>query len=144
MAISLDFRIKGIIMKKLIFILTLCISSLVSANESSSSTAAKEWLKIVDAGNYTESWQKSDSFFKSQLSQTKWDTALKGVRTPLGKVESRSELGAKEYSSLPGAPEGEYLVIQFQTEFENKKSATETLTLSKTSGQWLPVGYFIK
>ncbi|ABX48911.1 conserved hypothetical protein [Shewanella baltica OS195] len=75
-------------MKKLIFILTLCISSLVSANESSSSTAAKEWLKIVDAGNYTESWQKSDSFFKSQLSQTKWDTALKGVRTPLGKVES--------------------------------------------------------
>lgn len=38
-------------MKKLIFILTLCISSLVSANESSGSTAAKEWLKIVDAGN---------------------------------------------------------------------------------------------
>nr|WP_254053192.1 DUF4019 domain-containing protein [Shewanella sp. WE21] len=34
--------------------------------------------------------------------------------------------------------------MQFQTEFEYKKLATETLTLSKTSGQWLPVGYFIK
>jgi len=131
-------------MKKLIFILSLCISFFVFASEPSGSTAAKEWLKIIDAGNYTESWQKSDSFFQSQLSQHKWDEALKRVRAPLGKVNSRSELGAKEYSILPGAPEGEYLVIQFQTEFQNKKSATETLTLSKSSGQWLSVGYFIK
>ncbi|WP_242698663.1 DUF4019 domain-containing protein [Alteromonas sp. 5E99-2] len=50
-------------MKKLIFILSLCISSFVTANESSGSAAAKAWLKIVDSGNYTESWQKSDSFF---------------------------------------------------------------------------------
>lgn len=38
-------------MKKLIFILSLCIFSFVSANESSGSTATKDWLKIVDAGN---------------------------------------------------------------------------------------------
>ncbi|MBU2978784.1 DUF4019 domain-containing protein [Alteromonas sp. C1M14] len=131
-------------MKKLLLILSLCVSSFVWANESAGVTAAKEWLKIVDAGKYSESWQKSDSFFKSQLTQTKWDAALKGVRTPLGQVKSRSELGAKAYSSLPGVPDGEYLVIQFQTEFQNKKSAIETLTLSKSSGNWLPVGYFIK
>jgi hypothetical protein len=140
----INFRIKGVIMNKLILILTLCISSLVSANESSGSAAAKKWLKIVDAGNYKESWQKSDSFFKSQLSQNKWDTALKGIRSPLGEINSRAELEAKEYSTLPGVPEGEYLIIQFQTEFQNKKSATEILTLSRSSGEWLPVGYFIK
>ncbi|WP_347564643.1 DUF4019 domain-containing protein [Alteromonas sp. 5E99-2] len=83
-------------------------------------------------------------FFQSQLSQSKWDTALKGVRTPLGKVNLRAELGVKEYAELSGAPVGEYLVIQFQTDFQNKKSATETLMLSKSSGKWLPVGYFIK
>ncbi len=131
-------------MKKLILILSLCLSSFVWANESSGSIAAKEWLNIIDAGKYAESWQKADSFFKSQLSQKKWNNALKDIRTPLGKVTSRSELSAKEYSSLPGVPSGEYLVIQFQTEFQNKKSFTETLTLSKNSGQWLPVGYFIK
>jgi len=131
-------------MKKLILILSLCISSFVWGNESLGSIAAKEWLNIVDAGKYGESWQKADSFFKSQLSQKKWDSALKGIRTPLGKVTSRSELSTKKYSSLPGVPDGEYLVIQFQTEFQNKKSFTETLTLSKNSGQWLSVGYFIK
>ena len=131
-------------MGKLILILSLWGSSFVWANDSAGSIAAKEWLKIVDVGEYVESWQKSDAFFKSQLTQTEWSVALTGVRTPLGQVKSRSELGAKEYSSLPGVPGGEYLVIQFQTEFQNKKSATETLTLSKSSGDWLPVGYFIK
>jgi len=131
-------------MKKLILILTLCISSFVSANEPLGSTAAREWLNIVDAGNYSESWQKTDSLFQSQLSQNEWDKALKGVRTPLGKVNSRSESSTKEYATLPGVPDGEYLVIQFQTDFQNKKPATETLTLSKSSGKWLPVGYFIK
>jgi len=131
-------------MGKLILILSLWGSSFVWANDSAGSIAAKEWLKIVDAGEYVESWQKSDAFLKSQLTQTESSAALTGVRTPLGQVRSRSELGAKEYSSLPGVPDGEYLVIQFQTEFQNKTSATETLTLSKSSGDWLPVGYFIR
>lgn len=130
-------------MKKLILILSLCISCFVLANNPAGSSAAIEWLKIVDAGSYAESWQKSDSYFQSQLSQDTWESALKSVRSPLGKVNSRSELGAKEYTSLPGVPDGEYLILQFQTEFQNKKSAIETLTLSKSSGQWLPVGYFI-
>lgn len=131
-------------MKKLVLILSLCISSFISANESVSSIAAIEWLKIVDAGDYAKSWQKSDSLFKSQVTQAKWESVLKGIRTPVGEVNSRTELEAKEYSSLPGAPDGEYLVIQFKTEFQNKKSAIETLTLSKSNGHWLPVGYFIK
>lgn len=131
-------------MKRLILILSLCISSIAQAGEPTGSIAAKEWLKIVDSGKYVESWQKSDAFFQSQLPESKWDAALKSVRSPLGQVHSRSELDAKEYSSLPGVPKGKYLVIQFQTEFQHKKSATETLTLSKNSGQWLPIGYFIK
>jgi len=57
---------------------------------------------------------------------------------------SRTELCSKEYTSLPGVQDGEYLIIQFKTDFQNKKSLTETVTLSKSSGEWLPVGYFIK
>jgi hypothetical protein len=131
-------------MKNLILALSLIISSVVWASPSPGSSASKEWLNIIDAGEYGESWQKADSFFKSQLSQKKWDSALKEIRTPLGKVTSRTELSAKEYSSLPGVPDGEYLVVQFQTDFQNKKASTEILTLSKSSGQWLTVGYFIK
>ena len=79
-------------MGKLILILSLWGSSFVWANDSAGSIAAKEWLKIVDAGEYVESWQKSDAFLKSQLTQTESSAALTGVRTPLGQVKSRSEL----------------------------------------------------
>ncbi len=130
-------------MKKLILVLSLC-ASFVWAQESGGADVAKEWLNIIDAGQYAESWQKSDNFFKEKLSQEQWSDALSGIRQPLGDVISRVELGQKSYTSLPGAPEGEYLVIQYKTEFQNKESAIETLTLSKSSDDWLPVGYFIK
>jgi len=131
-------------MKKLILILCFCVSSLANANGSEGTVAATEWLGLIDKGEYGESWVKADTFFRSQLSQEKWEQALVGVRAPLGTVISRKELSNTEYSELPGAPDGEYIVIQFQTSFQNKKSSVETLTLSKSSGQWQAVGYFIK
>jgi hypothetical protein len=70
---------------------------------------------------------------------------LTAVRNPLGGLVSR-ELGSKTYmQSLPGAPDGEYVVIQFKTAFENKKSAIETVTpMLDSDGEWRVSGYYIK
>ncbi|MDU0112300.1 DUF4019 domain-containing protein [Psychrosphaera aquimarina] len=65
---------------------------------------------------------------------------MNNVRAPLGDVKSRVALGEKAFTSLPG----EYVVLQFKTDFEFKKDAIETLTLTKTDGQWRAIGYFIK
>ena len=58
---------------------------------------------------------------------------------------SRKLKGAQYETSLPGAPDGEYVVIQYDTSFENKQSAVETITptLDK-DGQWRVSGYFIR
>ena len=130
-------------MKLNILFLLIFLPMYVLAEESASLDTAKQWLDIVDNGKYSESWERSDSFFQTQISKANWTAALENVRSPLGEVLSRSELAKKEYASLPGVPDGEYLVIQFKTDFQNKASSTETLTLSKSSGAWLPVGYFI-
>jgi hypothetical protein len=48
-------------------------------------------------------------------------------------------------TSLPGAPDGEYVVIQFGTSFENKKTAIETVTpMLDKDGKWRVSGYYIK
>ena len=70
---------------------------------------------------------------------------MQSVRKPLGKTLNR-ELKTSTYrTTLPGAPDGEYVVIQFETSFENKKSAIETITpaLDK-EGKWRVSGYYIK
>jgi hypothetical protein len=67
------------------------------------------------------------------------------LRNPLGKVLSRKLITKTYKKSLPGAPDGEYLVIQFETSFENKKSAVETtITMMDKNGIWRISGYFIK
>jgi hypothetical protein len=46
--------------------------------------------------------------------------------------------------SLPGAPDGDYEVVQFQTRFANKAAATETVVLSREATGWKVDGYFIR
>ena len=64
---------------------------------------------------------------------------MMGSTRPLfGKVLQRNVKTKVYKTSVPGAPDGEYVVIQFQTKFEHKASAIETVTPSKEKdGSWL-------
>ena len=107
--------------------------------------AAENWLAIIDKGEYAESWKEAAEYFKTAVSQNQWVNSLQAVRKPLGKVNFRTVKSTTYKTSLPGAPDGEYVVIQFTTTFENKKSALETVTPMKDKdGKWRVSGYFIK
>lgn len=114
--------------------------NIVKAVESSS-----QWLESIDSSNYELSWENSSELFKSSITKENWVSALDGVRTPLGKKISR-EIKTKEYrTTLPGAPDGEYVVIVYSTEFENKENSYETITPMKDKdGKWRVSGYYIK
>lgn len=122
----------------------LILSSVVYAQNFNDIELSKKWLQLVDSGKYSETWREADSFFKQQITQEKWTKVINQVRTPLGKVISRRKINAKEFLSLPGAPDGKYLVLQFKTAFQNKKDAIETLTFNIRKEPWKVVGYFIK
>jgi hypothetical protein len=69
----------------------------------------------------------------------------RAVRGPLGNAVSRNLLSRQYTTTLPGAPDGEYVVIQYETSFENKKVAVETVTPMKDAdGHWRVSGYYIK
>ncbi len=131
-------------MKNLFILFVILFSTVSKAGSDQQTSAALSWLKIVDSGNYASSWEAAAPYFKEQLSSSKWEQALNQVRTPLGNVNSRQVKKSNSHSSLPGAPKGEYVVITIATSFEQKKSAIETITVSKVGDEWLTVGYFIK
>ena len=107
--------------------------------------AAETWLAAVDSGDYDGSWETAAEYFKKAMAKDRWRELLTAVREPLGGLISRKLEAAKYYTSLPGAPDGRYVVIQFNTSFENKKSAVETVTpMMDPDGQWRVSGYFIK
>jgi hypothetical protein len=107
--------------------------------------SAEAWLTLVDEGKYADSWNEAAAYFKGAVKKEKWEEMLKAVRKPLGEVISREVKSESYHTSLPGAPDGEYVVIQFETSFENKKSAIETVTpMLDKDGKWRVSGYFIK
>jgi hypothetical protein len=103
------------------------------------------WLSLTDRGQYGQSWTDAASLFQAAISSADWVRSLTAARSPLGQLMSREVSSATFARTLPGAPDGEYVVFQFSTSFENKASAVETVTAMKDQdGKWRVAGYFIK
>jgi tetratricopeptide (TPR) repeat protein len=105
---------------------------------------AQAWLRDIDNGNYAQSWTNAAAYFQQAITSEKLAESLQQARKPLGLLVSRKVKSAQELTSLPGAPDGRYIVMQFETSFANKKSAVETVTfMLEKDGQWRAAGYFI-
>ena len=66
------------------------------------------------------------------------------ARRPLGRFVSREVISAEFRTSLPGAPDGQYVVIQYRSAFEQKQAAVETVTPMVDGGDWKVSGYYIR
>lgn len=113
--------------------------------EDAAQAAAETWLKLVDDGMYDASWDGAAKLFKGAVTKDQWKQAAAGVRGPLGKTITRKVKSREYMEKVPGAPDGKYVVIQFDTVFEKKSSAVETITpMLDPDGAWRVSGYFIR
>jgi uncharacterized protein DUF4019 len=107
--------------------------------------AADRWLKLVDAGDYKQSWDTASSLLKNAVTEDQWAQQVGTARKPLGALVSRKLKSTQYATSLPGAPDGKYVVIQYESVFQNKSAAVETVTpMLDQDGQWRVSGYFIR
>lgn len=132
----------------ILLVCTLAFSQGVNADRSAEEAAvaaSQAWLALVDQANYSGSWEEAAEYFRAAVTVEQWQRSMRAFREPLGRVVSR-KLKSKHYTNtLPGAPDGEYVVIQYETSFENKKSAIETITpMLDKDGKWRVSGYYIK
>lgn len=112
---------------------------------SAAIAAAEQWLSTVDAGQYAASWQTAAAYFRQAVTQDQWVQSLQAVRQPLGERVSRQVQSATYQTALPGAPDGEYVVIQFMTVFTHQQQTIETVTPMKDAdGAWRVSGYYIR
>jgi hypothetical protein len=129
-------------------LLALCVfipSMASEEKEMAALSAAQTWLALVDEGSYGESWETAALYFQNAISKEQWEQMLIAVREPLGGLVSRGAMNRAYTRSLPGAPDGEYVVFQFNASFKNKKTAVETVTpMLGSDGKWRVSGYYIK
>jgi hypothetical protein len=107
--------------------------------------AAEKWLALVDAGRYGESWEAAARLFKGAVDRETWSRQVGAARGPLGALKSRRVKSTEYRTTVPGGPDGEYVVITFEASYAKKASAIETVTPMKDpDGAWRVSGYYIR
>ena len=130
----------------LAFLLLFCQSLFADqTKEKAALTAAEIWIALVDAEKYAASWQDAAEYFKKAVAEDQWTQSMTAFRRSVGKVLSRTLTSQNYTKTLPGAPDGEYVVIHYQTSFERKAASIETVTpMLDPDGVWRVAGYYIK
>lgn len=107
---------------------------------------SQEWLTLFDAEKYDSTWVEASSYFKSKISKEQWAMQIQQTRMQrpvLDSLRSRSLVAARYTTSLPKAPDGEYVVVQYEATYADEQWV-ETVTLKKDPDAWRVAGYFTK
>jgi hypothetical protein len=116
-----------------------------STATADATAAARAWLSAVDTGQYAKSWDEAAAFFKQNVSKADWEKAAGASRQPFGALKTRELESAQPTHELPGAPEGDYVVLTYHASFAGRSDATETVTpMRDADGTWRVAGYFIR
>jgi len=130
-----------------LLVLTVFAGHALSAQdkEKAATASASAWLALIDSHQYGESWFQASSDFRGAASKEQWIHALDTVRASLDKVVSRQLKSATYTTKLPNLHPGEYVVLQYDTNYEKAPGMNETLVMMREkNGSWKADGYFIK
>jgi hypothetical protein len=110
-----------------------------------SQEAARAWLDLLDDGHYAQSWEQAAGPFRHAVSSAGWQAAIRSARQPLGPLRARRLKWATYTENLPGAAPGQYVVLEYESRFDNRVSATETVVPMKAQdGSWRVAAYAIR
>ncbi|MGZ8993263.1 MAG: DUF4019 domain-containing protein [Burkholderiaceae bacterium] len=112
--------------------------------ELAAQAAGEKWLGLLDRGEYGTAWDQCAQLFRQRVTREQWIDSLPSTRAPFGAVKSRKVELAAYKTSLPGAPDGQYVTVRYRTSFDNKENAEELVTLAFEDSVWRPTGYFIR
>jgi hypothetical protein len=115
-----------------------------AADELAAERQALGFLSYLDQGRYADSYAYTGMLIRAQLDRDAFSTQIEKTRAGTGALQSRELIDAGYTTAVPGAPEGQYVVLHYHASFANRQDAVETLTLALAKGYWRVVGYYIK
>ena len=109
-------------------------------------TASRDWLSLVDSGNYAAAYDQAGEIFRGNTPREQWQAGLENSRRSVGPLVERNLKQAVVAVNLPNAPQGKYVTTTFSTKFQQSPQPVwEIITaFLNPTGQWKVVGYQIK
>ena len=105
---------------------------------------ATEFLQMIDEGQYRESWQSSARLMQEKVAQEDWVEKLNKARNLSGDLIKRNQKSASYSTEAKDSPEGEYIMLIYQSTFQKAENVSEYVTVMLEDGAWKVAGYFMQ
>ncbi len=106
--------------------------------------AAAVFLDRVDAEEYGDSWDLLADLAQEKISREKWTEQLAEARERSGTLVEREQEDASFSTEAKDSPEGEYILLSYDSRFEKAADVTEYVTVMLTDQGWKVAGYFMQ
>ncbi len=107
-------------------------------------TVSVEFLALVDGGKYTESWHASASLMQGKIAEKDWVEKLSEARNLSGGLVQRVRKSASYSTEAKDSPPGEYLMLIYDSAFQNADQVSEYVTVMLEGDEWKVAGYFMQ
>jgi hypothetical protein len=104
-------------------------------------SAGRFWLDEIDSGRYEQSYNDAGPALHDKMPQDTWVKILKTERPPMGKVVNRQEITRSRHTDGIEGVQGDFVVIGYRTNFQNRSDELEYVVLKREFGGWRGVGY---
>jgi hypothetical protein len=141
-----QFRIHIVLILACIFMIVFPIlNETPDKDKAEKATAvAMDFLQLIDADKFAESWQMSADLMKEKVTEKDWVEKLNKARELSGTLVERKEKDASYSTSAVDSPEGEYISLVFESRFQRAEKVNEYITVMLDDGHWKVAGYFIQ
>ena len=108
-------------------------------------TASDEWLELFDDSDAAAAWETAAEPFRESIGKTEWTAELAGIHGTAGKKLSRKLMSTVYRTTLRQAPDGDYVVLQYESSFEKLKECIQTVIVVKEDdGVWRTMAHRLK
>lgn len=106
--------------------------------------AAIEFLTMVDAGNFADSWQIAAPYLQENVPLKDWEEKLAKMRATLGAISGRELENVSFAAPAKNLPESELILLEYDSTFEQKDVSEIVTVVLGDDNRWRVVGYFIQ
>jgi hypothetical protein len=111
-----------------------------AAAKTNATEAGTAWLSLVDAAQYSQSWDDASALFREKVSRDQWIEKAKAARTAVGPLRDRTFASA----TYVDGDSGPTVVLLWNSRFDAMPEAVEQVTVMLDGGTWRVAGYFVR
>jgi hypothetical protein len=115
-----------------------------AAEELAAERQALGFLGYLDEGRFADSYAYTGMLLRARADSEAYAAQIQKARAGAGALQARELIDAAYNTSVEGAPQGQYVILHYHSNFANRQDTVETITLALAKGYWRVDGYYIK